>query len=122
MSETTNKYGQVVDEYGNVILLKDQLASIAVPMYIAAAKENFEVHSTETALMLTAMGLFGVGTNTYGTFQEQVEKEYQKKLGKYEFESRKEASESLKSVFRKQAEIDVKQKLIKERYENKENK
>jgi hypothetical protein len=114
-----NKYGQRVDEFGNVLLLKDQLGELIVPMYLASIKENYEVQPALTASALTALGLFGVGTNTYGTPQEMIQKEYMKLLGEYEYKAKKDASESMKRVLRQEAEYRVKQKLIKEKYKNK---
>jgi hypothetical protein len=97
-------------------LLKDQIGGLIVPMYFASIKESFEVHPDATALTLTALGLFGVGTNTYGTPKERIKKEYMKLLGIYEYESGKEASEGVKNSLKKQAEIAIKQKMIEEKY------
>ena len=107
-----NKYGQMIDEYGNPVLLKDQLTELFVPMYIASVVENYQEQSTELASVFTLIGSVGVSTNTYGGYTDMLKKETLKLEGKYLYENGgEEVPEGVKNMLQKKAEIIVKKKM-----------
>jgi len=91
--EAREKNGELVDSYGNLLSMEDELLNV-YPMYWSTVSEIYKEDPDLVKHFLVAYGFFGGGVSTYGTIDDITERQKTKLLMQFKKEFGKEPDEA----------------------------